>query len=208
MTQQETNKILALMVEVYPKFNEGRNPQITSRLWSTLFADEPYEWVEKAFLAFVATDTKGFPPSPGAIKERIELLTDSHEPTEIEAWVKVYDAICRSGYNSREEFDKLPREIQEVVGNPGQLHEWAMMDSDEVNTVVASNFQRSYRARSDSRKMFGRLPESLKIALPKTDVVALPKVEEEEEPRYEYMEMPVSVKEVFEKLLKVSENAG
>ena len=67
MTQQETNKILALMVEVYPNFNNGRNPEVTSKLWATLFMDEPYEWVEKAFMAFVATDVKGFPPSPGAL---------------------------------------------------------------------------------------------------------------------------------------------
>ena len=203
MTQQETNKILALMVEVYPKFNEGRNPQLTSKLWSSLFAEEPYEWVEKGFMAFVATDTKGFPPTPGAIKEKIQQLAGSEEPTELEAWGKVLKAICRSGYYSQEEFDKLPRDIQEIVGYPGQLYEWSQMDTDEVNTVVASNFQRSYRARAEARKMLVRIPESLKISLPKADSPALPDAKPLviDEPKYEYCEMPQSLKDVLQSVM-------
>jgi len=199
MTPQETNKILALMVEVYPKFNEGRNPQLTSKLWSTLFADEPYEWVEKGFMAFVATDTKGFPPTPGAIKEKIQMLTGKEEPTELEAWGKVYKAICRSGWYSKEEFDKLPKDIQEVVGYPEQLFEWSQMSSDEVNTVVASNFQRSYRARAESRKMMLRIPDGLKINLPEPEIPALPEAEPVaiEEPCHEFMEAPQSLRDII-----------
>lgn len=205
MTQQETNKILALMVEVYPKFNEGRNPQLTSKLWSTLFADEPYEWVEKAFMAFVATDTKGFPPTPGAIKEKIQQLTGKEEQTELEAWGILLKAISNGIYGSKTEFDKLPRDIQEIVGCPEQLHEWAMLDADEVNTVIASNFQRSYRARKESRKMFGLLPESLKINLPEPETPTLPTEEQKSlpEPEYEYSEMPQSFREIAEKVLGI-----
>ena len=207
MTQQETNKILALMVEVYPRFNEGRNPQLTSRLWSTLFADEPYEWVEKAFMAFVATDTKGFPPSPGAIKDKIRQLSGSEEPTELQAWGVVLKAISNSAYNSKSEFDKLPRPIQEIVGYPGQLYEWSQMDSDEVNSVIASNFQRSYRARSESRRMYDMIPEGLKIALPGNDVPALTESKPLaiEEPKYEYVDMPQSIREIF---MSMKENAN
>ena len=172
MTVQETNKILALMVEAYPKFNEGRNPVMTSKLWSTIFQDDPYEWVEKAFMAFVATDTKGFPPSPGALKEKIQQLTATEEPTEIEAWGMVLKAISNGLYGAKEEFAKLPREIQEIIGSPDQIREWAGCYEDEVNTVIASNFQRSYRARAESRKLAMRLPESLKIG--KVDAPPLP----------------------------------
>ena len=199
MNQQETNKILALMVEVYPKFNESRNPQVTSRLWSALFADEPYEWVEKAFMAYVATDTRGFPPSPGAIKEKIMQLSGQEEPTELEAWDKVYKAICRSGYNSREEFEKLPKGIREIVGSPRQLFEWSQMDSDEVNTVVASNFQRSYRGRAGERQVLDRIPDSLKISLPSVESVALPdsSVPVLEEHGEEFTEMPQSLRDIL-----------
>ena len=165
MTAQETNKILALMVEVYPKFNEGRDPMVTSKLWSTLFQNEPYEWVEKAFMAFVATDTKGFPPSPGAIKEKILQLTGTEEPTEIEAWGLVLKAVSNGLYGAKSEFEKLPKEIQEIIGSPDRLREWAALDEDEVSTVIASNFQRSYRARKESRKLNGLLPDSLKISI-------------------------------------------
>lgn len=200
MTQQETNKILALIVEMYPKFNEGRNPQLTSKMWSAMFQEEPYEWVEKGFLAFVATDAKGFPPTPGAIKEKIQQLSGTEEPTEMEAWSILFKAICRGAYNSKEEFDKLPREIQEIVGHPSQIYEWSQMDSDEVNTVVASNFQRSYRARTESRKVEMRLPDSLKINLPKVESVSLPESKPLalEEPRY--TEMPQSFREIVGKV--------
>ena len=167
MTPQETNKILALILEVYPKFGEGRDPKITSRLWSTLFADEPYEWVEKGFMAFVATDLKGFPPTPGAIKEKIAQLIGSEEPTELEAWGLVLKALSNGYYGAKEEFDKLPRDIQEIIGSPQQIREWAQLDSDEVNTVIASNFQRSYRARAESRRVNGLLPTSIRILIGK-----------------------------------------
>lgn len=199
MDARETNKILAMILEIYPSFGKDRNPEITSKLWQKLFESEPYEWVEKALMAFVATDTKGFPPTPGAIKEKIIQLMEKEEPTELEAWGKVLKAISNSTYNSGSEFAKLPKEIQEIVGSSEQLHQWALMYEDDVNTVVASNFQRSYRARSESRKMMGLLPDSFRISLPKEDTKKIdnpaPLLEDGSE------EMPKSMKDVLMKLV-------
>ena len=63
---------------------------------------------------------------------------------------------------ARAEFDKLPPVIQRLVGAPSQLQEWAQMDSDTVNSVVASNFQRSYRARAKNERDYLALPSSVK----------------------------------------------
>ena len=57
--------------------------------------------------------------------------------------------VSRGIYNSGEEFAKLPEEVQRIVGYPRQLHEWAMIDTGEVNTVIASSFRRSWRARKE-----------------------------------------------------------
>ena len=35
------------------------------------------------------------------------------------------------------------------------------MDADEVQTVIASNFQRSYRARVESQRKFDMLPSTV-----------------------------------------------
>lgn len=199
MTVQETNKILAMILEVYPMFGKDRNPEVTSKLWSRLFEDEPYEWVEKALLAFISTDTKGFPPAPGNIKDTIRQLTETDELTAMEAWNLVVKATSNGFYGAKEEFSKLPEEVQEIVGSPQMLREWSMMDSDEFNTVIGSNFQRSYRAKAESRKMYGLLPASLRISLPKKGdkklgqgSVALPQAEED----CHYTEMPQSFKDI------------
>ena len=157
----ETNKILAVICEAYPLFLKDRNPQVTSVLWQKLFADDPYDFVETALMAFIATDTKGFPPSVGAIKEQIRLLKQTEEMTEQEAWALVAKACANSTYNAKEEFNKLPESLRRLVGSPDQLHSWAMMDEDEVQTVIASNFQRSYRARQESQKRFDMLPSAM-----------------------------------------------
>jgi len=166
MTLQETNKILAIVCEVYPLFLKDRNPELTSALWQKLFEDDEYAMVETALMAFIATDTKGFPPSVGALKEQIRLLKQKSEMTEQEAWALVSKASSRSAYNAKEEFEKLPSEIRRIVGSYEQLHEWALMDVDEVQTVVASNFQRSYRAHRESQRKFDMLPSAV------TDMVA------------------------------------
>lgn len=65
--------------------------------------------------------------------------------TELEAWNIVHKAIYRSTYNSKEEFEKFPEIIKRIVRSHEQLKKWAMMDVDEVNMVIESNFQRSFR---------------------------------------------------------------
>ena len=214
MTKQETNKILALILEVYPLFGKDRNPEITSTIWNKIFEDEPYGVVEKAVLAFIATETKGFPPTPGNIKDKIQQLTQTEEPTEIEAWSMVLKAVRNGFYGAEEEWKKLPREIQEIVGNPSMIREWSQLSVDEINTVVASNFQRSYRARSESRRAYGLLPTSIRITLPRyqenknlesgLNVLEEGNVEEDKED-YQYTEMPQSFREIAERCLGLKE---
>lgn len=40
-------------------------------LWQSAFRDEPAEWVAQAVRDFIAGDSKGFPPSIGAIKQAV-----------------------------------------------------------------------------------------------------------------------------------------
>ena len=50
-------------------------------------------------------------------------------------------------------------------GFPNQLREWAQMDSDTLNSVVASNFQRSYKARAASEREYMALPSDVRNAM-------------------------------------------
>ena len=156
MNENETGKILSVISEMYPSFRKDRNIDATARVWQKIFEHTPYAAVEQALMAYIATDTKGFPPVPGAINERIMQARELSGLTENDAWVLVLKAVSRGIYNSREEFEKLPEEVQRIVGHPRQLYEWAMMDAGDVNTVIASTFRRSWRARKEAERALGR----------------------------------------------------
>lgn len=203
MNAQETRKILKIIDGVYPAFMRERNPEVTLTLWQRLFADEPYELVENALMAFIATDTKGFAPMPGAIKEKIRKTTMPPESkmTEIQAWGLVLDAIRDANWHAEEKFAGLPSDIRRLVGNPQNLRDWAMMSEAEVLTVVASNFQRSYRARMEAKDEFLSIPEAFRISAPEEEDVPLKLTgEKEQEDNGNYVEMPESVREVARKL--------
>ncbi len=165
MTREETIQILALLKTAYPGFYKGMSVKEANgavALWHDMFADDAPALVAAAVMALFATDTKGFPPHIGAVKEKLRRLTMPEEMTEMEAWSLVQKAVRRGLYSSREEFDKLPPLLQRLVGSPNQLREWAMMDADIVQSVVASNFQRSFRVRAESHREYSLLPPDVR----------------------------------------------
>ena len=165
MTREDTIKVLSILRGAYPGFYRDitkQEAESTIVLWAAMFEEEPFELVGAAVKAFITADAKGFPPAIGQIKERIRQITTPEEMTEQEAWALVSKAIRKSTYGSVEEFEKLPPEIQAVVHDPGQLRQWALSESDEVETVIASNFMRSFRAKQKNIKEYMALPTEVK----------------------------------------------
>ena len=165
MTREETIKILSVLRGAYPAFYRDitkQEAESTIALWESMFEEEPYELVGAAVKAFISGDSKGFPPAIGQIKEKIRQITQPEEMTEQEAWALVSKALRNSTYGSEEEFAKLPPEIQAVVHDPGQLRQWAIGPADDVETVIASNFMRSFRTKQKASKEYMALPTSVK----------------------------------------------
>lgn len=165
MTREDTIKILSVLRGAYPAFYRDitkQEAESTIALWESMFDEEPYELVGAAVKAFISGDAKGFPPAIGQIKERIRQITTPEEMTEQEAWTYVSKALRNATYGSTEEFAKLPPEVQAVVHDPGQLRQWAMSPADEVETVIASNFMRSFRAKQKATKEYLALPTEVK----------------------------------------------
>lgn len=133
-------------------------------LWSSMFDQEPAQLVAAAVKAHIASDVKGFPPHIGAIKDAIVKLTKPPELelSEMEAWGLVRRAVRNGIYGAQKEFDALPPVVQQVVGSPGQLKEWALMDEDVVASVISSNFQRSFKARTASAREYLALPADVR----------------------------------------------
>jgi len=150
MTLEETAYIMRLLETCYPQYYKGFNLEEkyqAAELWAAMFADDSLADVTAAVKAFIAADRKGFPPHIGAIKG---YLHDRSSPAAGEAWQLVRRALSHSIAHSKEEFGKLPPSVQRVVGSPSQLREWAMLEVSQVDTVIASNFQRAFREEAET----------------------------------------------------------
>lgn len=165
MERSEVLEIMAVLRGAYPQFYRGisrKEAEDTVNLWLDIFRQDDANLVAAAVKSLIDTDEKGFPPHIGAVKAKIRLLTAREEMTEAEAWGIVSKAIRNGTYGSQEEFEKLPPVLKRIVGSPNMLREWARMDSDTVHSVVASNFQRSYRAVSAREREIAKLPPDVR----------------------------------------------
>lgn len=164
MTRQEVIAILKILKANYPRFYQESTKEDLKDvvdLWSMMFADDNTKVVTEAVKALIVT--LKFPPTIADVKEKILIITKTDdEITEGEAWHLVFNALRNSSYNSVDEFEKLPTIIKKVVGSATQLREWASMDSDTVNSVIQSNFMRSYKAKRSEQKELEKLPETAK----------------------------------------------
>ena len=163
MTREETKKIMAALRVSYPMYYQGLSREDLSNavnLWTEMFADDSAHDVAAAVKAYMASDTKGFPPSIGQIKDKIRTVDAKKYLTDTYAWAMVRKAITDGIYHSQEHFKSLPPEIQECV-TPDLLREWAM-DESASEQVIASNFMRSYRQAVKYQKELDALPEDIK----------------------------------------------
>jgi hypothetical protein len=166
MNRQETIGLMALLKVNFPAHASRLDKQTADQmvnLWQYQFRDDSAQTVTAAVMSLIATKHGDWFPQVADVKEAMHRVTQPQEMTEQEAWALVRKAASNSFYGqAAKEFDKLPPILQRLVGTPNQLRDWGMMDSDTFNTVVASNFQRSYRARVKSDKEYQALPADVK----------------------------------------------
>ena len=165
MNKIESAKIVAVIEKAYQRFYIGYTQEDKLQLidiWQSIFSLDEYSVVTNALRAFLSSDTKGFPPVSGQIKELIAKISyDTTIMSDMEVWAVVRKAIRHSNYHAREEFDLLPELIQSVVVTPENLIEWAKLDSKEVSTIIQSNFIKSYRMTVERQKELARMPEDI-----------------------------------------------
>lgn len=159
MEKNEFAILTKAMKAVYsdPKFIADKD---AFTVWYELLKDIPYDVCQAAIHKYMSTSK--FPPTIADIRTIATELTAPDLMTEGEAWALVYKAICNSGYKAREQFEKLPPECQRAVGNPAILREWALLPITEVNTVIQSNFMRSYKVECKRTHEYAQLPQATK----------------------------------------------
>ena len=186
MTRKDTGIIMDILAAAYPRFYAGNvDMRNAINLWAEMFAHDDVALVAAAVKSVIESDEKGFPPTIGQVKAKMRLLTYGNELTEADVWGMVAKALRNGIYGSAEEFAKFPPTVKRIVGSAEQLREWATMDSETVHSVVASNFQRSYRAISAREREIAKLPADVKALLPDVakpmDPPKLPKYVSQEE---------------------------
>ena len=168
MNRSETLAVMSILKAAYPGYYRDmkrQDAEAVVNLWAEMLSDYPADLVAAAVKAHIAGDRKGYPPHIGAIIAAIGDISRPSCLTEGEAWALVAKALRNSSYGSEKEFAALPETLQRLVGHPSQLREWAMMDADTVQSVVQSNFMRSYRARVESEKRFAAMPPEIRAKL-------------------------------------------
>lgn len=168
MNRKEVTQILSVLKAAYPhsfKDMTKLDGETLVNLWTRQFAEEDPAAVSAAVEALIATRTAGYSPTIGEIKDQLHRLRTVDGLNEAQAWALVEKACRRGLYNSREEFEKLPPDVQAAVGGPEQLKAWASMDAETVNSVVASNFQKTFRTVRQREKERTMMPSEVKAFL-------------------------------------------
>lgn len=163
MTKAEVAKIMTVLQVAYPRYYAGQSEEEKRQaisLWHMMLEEHSYELVQQAVKSVIATNK--FPPTVAEVIEKISFLKSSGGMTELEAWGYVSKAIRASTYRAQEEWEKLPEELQKIV-SPDLLRSWAMVEGDDVETVLQSNFLRTFRVAQERQKTYAAVPKEVKI---------------------------------------------
>lgn len=168
MTREETVKIIRIMCDCYPNYKPN-NLSETVDVWQMMLDEYSYNQVSIALKAYVISDTSGFAPSVGEIVAKIQLVSQPQELDGMAAWGLVSKALRNGTYGAVEEFNKLPPLVRQAVGMPDNLKNWATSDYQTIETVIQSNFLRTYEVVVKRANEINRMPDNIKSLIEKTN---------------------------------------
>jgi hypothetical protein len=168
MTREETVKIIRIMSDCYPNYKPN-NLSETVDVWQMMLDEYSYNQVSIALKAYATSDTSGFAPSVGEIVAKIQLVSQPQELDGMTAWGLVSKALRNGTYGAVEEFNKLPPLVRQAVGMPDNLKNWATSDYQTIETVIQSNFLRTYEVVVKRANEINRMPDNIKSLIEKTN---------------------------------------
>lgn len=168
MTREQVGKLLMTIQAYYPNYNPP-DKEITLNAWYIMLAEYPEELVLQALRACIATNTSGFAPDVGQIMSKIQTISQPQELDGMTAWGLVSKALRNGTYGAIEEFNKLPPLVRQAVGMPDNLKNWATSDYQTIETVIQSNFLRTYETAVKRANEINRMPDNIKSLIEKTN---------------------------------------
>lgn len=168
MTREQVGKLLMTIQAYYPNYNPP-DKEITLNAWYIMLAEYPEELVLQALRACIATNTSGFAPDVGQIMSKIQTISQPQELDGMAAWGLVSKALRNGTYGAVEEFNKLPPLVRQAVGMPDNLKNWATSDYQTIETVIQSNFLRTYETVVKRANEINRMPDDIKSLIEKAN---------------------------------------
>jgi hypothetical protein len=172
MSRDEVKRIIQIMCATYPNWKPA-DLSSTVDAWHLMLEDYPYNQIAIALKAYVTSDASGFAPSVGQLIGKLNTITTTNEPSELEAWSMVSKALRNGYYGAEEEFSKLPELVQKAVGNPSNLRQWSQTDIDSIENVIQSNFLRTYRNVVKRAEEVQKMPSDVKALMQANDIKLL-----------------------------------
>lgn len=168
MTKEQVGKLLMTIQAYYHNYNPP-DKKIAINAWYVMLAEYPEELVLQALRACIATNTSGFAPDVGQIMSKIQTISQPQELDGMAAWGLVSKALRNGTYGAVEEFNKLPPLVKQAVGMPDNLKNWATSDYQTIETVIQSNFLRTYETVVKRTNEINRMPNNIKSLIEKTN---------------------------------------
>jgi hypothetical protein len=156
------------MCDSYPNYKPNNISEMVD-VWCMMLEDYNYNQISVALKAYVTSDTSGFAPSIGELIAKIQMISQPQELNEMEAWSLVSKALRNGTYGAVEEFSRLPPTVQEAVGNPDNLRNWATSDYKAIETVIQSNFIKTYRSVTSRTEEIKRVPAEIQKLIEKVN---------------------------------------
>jgi len=165
MTKKEAVSILKVLSTAYPNVYKGFSVEESeefTNLWVMMFDEYDIKIVTQALKGVIKTNQ--YPPTIAHVQSQIDVILKNagNYLSEEEWWENIRKAISNSSYNSVQEFNKLDDITKRLIGSHNVLKELALTDTIQLNTVIKSNYMRSYRNIIAEQKQYDNLPSSAK----------------------------------------------
>lgn len=172
MTIQECSNTVAIVQEYYRSFYKDYGKEETLKMinaWHFILDEYDYKQVQIGLKLFLTNDTKGYPPTPGMLINKVE-VAKSNEMPELEAWARVRKSFRCSGEDAKEQHDKLPEILKKCV-DVQFLIDGGRSDQNTITTVMMPMFLRTYRSIVARQKEI--IPESIKALIEQNKLMGI-----------------------------------
>lgn len=147
MNKEETQKILTILRVNYPNnFKSVANKNDMDLIvdtWNIQFKNYTLDEVFNAIMSIIATDTSGFAPSIGRIKDELNKKYKDSVMTDEEAWSIVLNSAKCNPTKARTNFETLPGNIKKAVKHPKFLESLGYADKKNQGTFK-KDFVKNY----------------------------------------------------------------